>query len=111
MQIFRTAEESYFSNWTAEPFARMRGTPVPGEFMLTGNLFGVSPGPAAYLKEPMLDANGRKEYRKGLRSILAELPKLQGNCDDGGRTEKIGSCATIALAMLNTVCYCLVEPT
>jgi hypothetical protein len=110
VQVFRTAEESYFGGWSAALFGKVWGIPVPGEFKLHQGLFGTSPGPASYLKEPMLDANGRKEYRKGLRSILAELPKLQGNCDDEGRVEKIERCAIVALTMLNTVCYCLGEP-
>jgi hypothetical protein len=107
-RVFTLAEDSYFSQWSAERFARERGTPVPGEFML-GSLFGTCPGPAAYLREPFLDANGRDEYRKGLLSILAELPKLDGNCDDGGRLANIRRGAIVTLNMLNTVCYCLGE--
>jgi hypothetical protein len=109
MSIFQTAEESYFGQWSERLFREMWGIPAPGEFKLDQHLFGTSPGPATYLKEPMLDANGRKEYRKGLRSILEQLPKLQGNCDDNGRVERIGRCVTVTLSVLNTVSYCLGE--
>ena len=34
-------------------------------------LQGTSPVPATYLREPCLDASGRKEYRRRLRAILA----------------------------------------
>jgi hypothetical protein len=44
-------------------------------------LFGTALRPATYLKGPCLDAKGRKEYRRGLKEILAELPKLEGNCN------------------------------
>lgn len=110
-RVFQTAEESYFGQWSEELFRKVWGIPVPGEFKLDQHLFGTTPGPATYLKEPMLDANGRKEYRKGLTSILQELPRLQGNCEDHGRVERIGRCVTVALSVLNTVSYCLGEAT
>jgi hypothetical protein len=109
-RIFQTAEESYFGNWSADLFKKAWGIPVPGEFKLDQRLFGTSPGPATYLKEPCLDAAGRKEYRKGLKSILAELPGLAGHCRDNGRLNRIGRGAVITLNLLNTVCYCLGEP-
>ncbi len=110
MRVFQIAEEAYFSQWSAELFNKVWGIPVPGEFKLDQNLFGTAPGPATYLKEPCLDGKGHREYRGGLWQILEELPKLKGNCNDGGRLAKIERCATIALAMLNTVCYSLGEP-
>ena len=109
-EVFRVAEESYFSQWAEEPFRKLWGTPVPGEFKLDQHLFGTSPGPATYLKEPSLDAAGRKEYRAGLRTILEELPKLASECDDHGRLDRIRRSAITTLNMLNTVCYCLGEP-
>jgi hypothetical protein len=110
LKVFQIAEETYFSQWSADLFKKVWGIPMPGEFKLDQNLFGTAPGPATYLKEPCLDAKGRKEYRKGLREVLAELAKLEGNCDDAGRLAKLERCATVALAMLNTVCYTLGEP-
>jgi len=109
-RIVQTAEESYFSGWSSDRFQKGWGTPLPGEFKLDQRLFGASPGPATYLKEPCLDAAGRKEYRKGLKSILAELPRLAGHCDDGGRLARIHRSIIITLNLLNTVCYCLGEP-
>ncbi len=89
---------------------KLWGTPVPGEFKLDQNLFGTSPGPATYLKEPCLDAKGRKEYRNGLKSVLAELSQLDGQCEDQGRLATLRRCVTVTLAMLNTVSYTLGEP-
>jgi hypothetical protein len=109
MRVFQTAEGSYFGQWSDELFRKVWGIPMPGEFKLDQHLFGTMPGPATYLKEPMLDANGRKEYAKGLKSILEELPRLKGNCEDDGRVERIARCVTVALSMLNTVSYCLGE--
>ena len=52
---------------------KLWGIPVPGEFKLDQNLFGTSPGPATYLKEPCLDAKGRKEYRGGPKRVQGQL--------------------------------------
>lgn len=109
LRVFRTAEDSYFGQWSAERFRKVWGVPLPGEFKLDQRLFGTSPGPATYLKEPCLDAVGRKEYRKGLKSILAELPKLARQCNDGGRCTRIRRSVIVTLNLLNTVCYCLGE--
>jgi len=109
-RLFQTAEDSYLGQWSDERFRKGWGVPLPGEFKLDQRLFGTSPGPATYLKEPCLDAAGRKEYRKGLKSILAELPKLAGSCDDGGRLDRIQRSLIVTLNLLNTVCYCLGEP-
>jgi hypothetical protein len=109
-RLVQTAEESYFSGWSADRFQTDWGIPLPGEFMLDRHLFGISPGPATYLKEPFLDAAGRKAYRQGLKSILAELPALGRHCDDGGRLVRIRRGVISTLNLLNTVCYCLGEP-
>ena len=104
--IFQRAEESYFGNWPrqADLFKKLLGR-IPGEFVL-GPL-GPLPGPATYLKEPMLDAKGRQEYKKGLISILKELPSIEGSCRDGGRIQNIRRSASNAISMINTVAMCL----
>ncbi|MBI4606649.1 MAG: hypothetical protein HY721_32195 [Planctomycetes bacterium] len=109
-RIFAVAEDSYFEQWSAEPFAKVWGIPVPGEFKLDQRLFGTCPGPATYLKEPCLGPEGRKAYRNGLRTILEEIPKLAGLCDDGGRLAAIRRSAIVTLNLLNTISYCLGEP-
>ena len=108
-RVFRVAEDSYFSQWSADQFKKVWGIPVPGEFKLDQRLFGTSPGPATYLKEPCLDAKGRSEYRAGLSSILTELVKLQGQCDDHGRLANIRRGVLVTLNLLNTISYCAGE--
>jgi hypothetical protein len=109
-RIFEVAEDSYFGQWSADLFGKVWGIPVPGEFKLDQRLFGTTPGPATYLKEPCLDAKGRAEYRKGLASILEEVPKLAGLFDDGGRLAAIRRSAIVTLNLLNTISYCMGEP-
>lgn len=100
-RLIQTAEDSYFSKG---------GISLPCEFKLDQRLFGTSPGPATYLKEPWLGAAGRIEYRQGLKSILADLPKLENRCDDRGRLGRIRRSVIVTLNLLNTVSYCLNEP-
>ena len=87
--VIELAEETYFGQWSEDLFRKAWRIGIPGEFKLDQGLWGTSPGPATYLKEPCLDARGRKEYRKGLVAILVELAKLEGQCDDGGRLANI----------------------
>ena len=82
---------------------------MPGEFKLYQGLFGKTPGPASYLLEPMLAPKGRKEYAKGLESILRELPEIEGKCDAGGRIENIRRSIIVTLTMLNTLSTALHE--
>lgn len=110
-RVFETAEESFFGQWNEELFRKVWHLGMPGEFKLDQGLFGTSPGPASFLKEPFLDAKGRREYRKGLRAVLAEVPNLRSRCDDGGRLGSIERGAIVTLNVLNTVCSCLGEPT
>jgi len=109
-RVVELAEESYFGQWSEDLFRKVWRTGKPGEFKLDQGLWGTSPGPATYLKEPCLDAKGRREYRKGLAAILAELPKLEGQCDDGGRLANIQRSSIVTLNLLNTICSCLGEP-
>jgi hypothetical protein len=109
-RVVELAEDSYFSQWSEARFRAAWHIGTPGEFKLDQGLWGTSPGPATYLQGPCLDASGRKEYRRGLRAILAELPKLEGRCDDGGRLASIRRSAIVTLNLLNTVCSCLGEP-
>ena len=57
---------------------------MPGELHLT-DLFGTAPGPALYLMEPFLNADGRREYKNRLVALLQDLAGLEARCDDGGR--------------------------
>jgi hypothetical protein len=104
VDVFLRAEEAYFSNWARqrELFLKLYGY-VPGEFKLDQNLWGTSPGPATFLKEPMLDAAGRQEYKQGLMSILAELPGLESCCDDRGRLARIKRGIIFTLNLINTI--------
>ena len=79
---------------------------MPGEFKLWQGLWGTSPGPSSYLREPMLDATGRKVYKDGLISILKTLPSLEGRCDDRGRLASIKRSLMITLNTLNTIQSC-----
>jgi hypothetical protein len=108
-RVFRLAEDSYSSQWSGDSFGKLWGIPLPGELKLDQRLFGNSPGPATYLKEPCLDAKGRSEYRAGLASIFTELTRLQGQCDDHGRIASIQHGVTVTLNLLNTISYCLGE--
>ena len=57
---------------------------------------GSSPG-------SMLDATGRQEYKKGLISLLKDLPGLDGQCDDHGRLAKIRRALITTLNLVNTI--------
>jgi hypothetical protein len=109
-RIVELAEDSYFGQWSEERFRATWHIGMPGEFKLDQGLFGTSPGPATYLQPPCLDASGRKEYRRGLRAILAEIPKLDGECDDQGRLANIRRSVIVTLNLLNAVSSCMGEP-
>jgi hypothetical protein len=109
LALFERAEESYFRQWKAELFQKVWGIPVPGEFKLDQHLFGTSPGPATYLREPCLDAEGRKSYREGLHGVLRDVDALEGRCQDGGRLERIRRGVIVTLNLLNTIRYVLGE--
>jgi len=106
VELFLLAEDCYFSQWSPKLFMDIWKCQLPGEFKLDQNLFGTSPGPATFLVEPVLDAKGRQEYKKGLVSILEELPKIENSFNDGGRIERIKRGVISTLTLLNTVAYC-----
>jgi hypothetical protein len=95
--IFQLAEDSYFADKSGE--------------VLLAPLFGSCPGPAIFLKDPLLDTAGRDGYRKALISILQDLQALEGRCDDNGRLRNIKRSAIATLNLLNTVTDCLGEKT
>ncbi len=66
VDLFRRSEDAYFGRWDPARFAAA-GRAMPGELLLT-DLFGTEPGPARYLLEPFLDADGRRGYRDDTRS-------------------------------------------
>ena len=66
-------------------------------------LAGTAPGPALYLLEPFLDAEGRRAYKKRLIAGLQELAGLEGRCDDGGRLARIQKAITVTLTTLDTI--------
>jgi hypothetical protein len=110
---FRAASVNSLVGSLEHILAAIRAVPyirTPGEFKLDQGLWGTSPGPATYLREPCLDASGRKESRRGRRAILAELPKLEGRCNDGESMPKIRRSGIVILNLLNTICSCLGEP-
>lgn len=99
--IFSRAEEAYFGQWDAQRF-QAAGRTMPGELHLT-NLFGTTPGPAAYLLEPFLDGKGRAEYAKQLAAILGDLESLHGTCQDDGRLRRIVKAVTATLMTVETI--------
>jgi hypothetical protein len=84
-----------FGRWDSKRFAAV-GRPMPGELHLT-DLFGTSPGPALFLLEPFLNAEGRQAYKKRLVAILQDLANLEGSFDDGGRLTRIQKSITVML--------------
>jgi hypothetical protein len=101
IEVFLRAEEAYFGRWDPARFAAA-GRSMPGELHLT-DLFGTAPGPALYLLEPFLDADGRREYKKRLIAVLQDLAGLEGRCDDGGRLARIQKAITVTLTTLDTI--------
>ncbi len=75
---------------------------MPGELHLT-DLFGTAPGPALYLMEPFLNADGRREYKNRLVALLQDLAGLEVRCDDGGRLARIQKAITVTLTVLDTI--------
>jgi len=110
VELFLRAEDIYFGQWDAQRFAEIYKCPPPGEFKLNDVLFGVSPGAALYLMEPYLDAAGRQAYKQGLKSILEDLPKIEGQFEDQGRLAKIKRACILTVNFINTIRACKGEP-
>jgi hypothetical protein len=108
--LFLRAEEGYFGQWRKERFAEIHRSVPPGEFKLNDALFGTSPGPATYLMEPYLDAEGRRLYKEELKAVLRDLAALDGQFSDGGRLEKMKRGMMVTLHLINTARYCKNEP-
>jgi hypothetical protein len=101
VEMFLRAEDAYFGEWDAARF-QAQGRPMPGELHLT-DLFGTAPGPALYLLEPCLDADGRREYKKRLIQVLQDLQGVADGFDDDGRLARIQKAITITLTMLDSI--------
>lgn len=107
VSIFLRAEDAYFDQWEGmqERFrAAFDVAPdwEPHEFPLDG-LWGDSPGPAAYLQNPRLSAEGRQNYKKGLIAVLEDLQQIEDEFDDGGRLAKIKRGMIITLTLINSI--------
>jgi hypothetical protein len=101
VQLMLHAEDAYFGQWDSQRLVAA-GRTMPGELHLT-DLFGTSPGPAHFLMEPFLNADGRREYKKELIAILEDLSSLQGRCDDQGRLARIQRAITVTLTVLESI--------
>ena len=104
-EIFRRAENIYFSQWNDKRIHEAQKLPPPGELHLT-NLFGASPGAATYLMEPFLDTEGRLKYKQGLVSIFRDISKIENNLRDGGRIARIKYGIAETLVDINNIARC-----
>jgi hypothetical protein len=88
VEIYLKAEDAYFDQWNAERILAAHKAPMPGELHLM-TLFGIAPGPATYLMEPYLDAQGRRNYQEGLVAVLKDIYAIEGDFNDQGRIGRI----------------------
>lgn len=113
VELFLKAEDAYFDQFEGR-VQRFRerfnidpkyvdGVEDLDRFFMLDDLFATSPGPAEWLREPTLDAKGRQEYKKGLISILRDLPSIEGQFDDTGRIANIKRAIIITLTLINTI--------
>ncbi|MEO6187428.1 MAG: hypothetical protein ABIO82_06670 [Ginsengibacter sp.] len=112
VQIFLKGEEAYFDQWgdAVERFRKYKNTGPAGEFKMD-LLVGDSPGPAAWMANPIyLDRAGRLAYKKALIPLLHDLEGIEGSFKDGGRIKALKRSITITLTLLNTVMYSKGEP-
>ena len=116
VEIFIRAEDAYCGQWDPKVFEAQRGSNSPwagppGEFYLNEALYGTSPGPASFLLEPYLNADGRQAYKTGLISILTDLPEIENSFEDDGRLGQIKRAIIVTLNLINTIRFCKGEPT
>lgn len=102
VEIFERAENMYFEQWDMERLRRERKRAGPGELHLT-SLFGATPNASDYLLEPFLTTEGRWAYKQGLISLLRDVSKLEGACEDGGRIARIRKGIESALTDINNL--------
>ncbi|MFA6107979.1 MAG: hypothetical protein WDA75_04330 [Candidatus Latescibacterota bacterium] len=100
-RILVALEEAYFGGWEARRFRDEQGMEMPGEFCL-GPLFGTSPDPAAFLLEPYLTADGRRNLRQGLLAALRDLSGLDGQFQDQGRLARMQRAVQVMCQLLAT---------
>jgi hypothetical protein len=111
-EIFLKGEDAYFDQWgdSVERFRKYWKTSPAGEFKLD-ELHGDSPGPAAYLTDPVfLDGAGRLAYKKALMPLLSDLQEIEESFKDDGRIKAMKRSIIITLTLLNTVMYSKREP-
>lgn len=108
VEIFLRAEDAYFDQWVDirkrfdEHFKVGPSWGGPGEFKLD-DLWGDSPGPASYLKFPVITPEGRQAYKAGLISILRDFPDIEGKFDDRGRLDNIKRSIIVTLTLINSI--------
>ncbi len=100
VDVYNRAEDAFFGSW---PEAAKKNPHRPGEFHLEP-LFGTAPQKSIYL-EQCLTAKGRAQYRKGLISVLEALAKLEDQCDDDGRIQRIRTCVISVLIDIENIGY------
>jgi len=103
VEIIQRGEEIYFGQWVPERWMKAWGTIGGVSEFYIDELFGNSPGPAGYFEDIYLGGpDGRLEYKKGLVSILKDLPKIETDFNDNGRVEKLKRSIIVTLTLLNT---------
>jgi hypothetical protein len=105
VEIYQRAENSYFDQWIAEKYMVAKKQPLPGEMDLS-RMGGLSPGPANYLMDPLLDTDGRLKYKQGLIAVFKDLSAIKGEFNDQGRINRIKRGITEALVDINSIAMC-----
>ena len=118
-EIFFRAEEAFFDNWSERRLEALNNDysdgiselfkwsttklerAIPGELFLEP-LLGDKPGFPVYLAVHMT-GEGRKRYRKELRSVLKEVTALRGNYADDNRIDRIVSCVENVIGDIDLV--------
>jgi hypothetical protein len=102
VQVFLQAENVYFEQWNAERIVAAEKAPMPGELHLIP-LFGSTPGPAIYLMEPFLNAQGRFKYKEGLIGTLKDIDAIETEFNDDGRIARIKRGISETLVDINNI--------